>query len=147
MFRYDAKAQEIALEAIQQGFDLAIAPAERLFFYFALEHAEDIERVRQAVALKARLIEDSPLPQRQRFERMHQSALQHLEILAAFGRYPHRNALLGRQHNGRISYEKMPALACHAEIRYKDPSFRHKQRAFDGPWLRWLVSIKRLEAP
>lgn len=97
MFRYDAKAQEIALYAIQQGFDLAVAPAERLFFYFALEHAEDIERVRQAVALKARLIDDSPLPQRQRFERMHQSALQHLEILTTFGRYPHRNALLGRQ--------------------------------------------------
>ncbi|MCB9640782.1 MAG: DUF924 family protein [Myxococcales bacterium] len=96
MFQYDDIAQEIALYAIHHEMDQHVAPAERVFFYFALEHAEDIEMVRQAVAYKTRLVEDSPPAQRKRFKRMLRAGQQHVEILEAFGRYPYRNALLGR---------------------------------------------------
>lgn len=89
-FATDGLALAAAALAIGDGFDLA-APAElQMFFYLAYEHAEDGAAQARSVALfeahAARTGEADYL----RYARLH------AEIIARFGRFPHRNAVLGR---------------------------------------------------
>ena len=81
----DPLARRFALEAIDAGLDQQIEPSLRPFCYMALMHAEDVELQRRCVELFEVLGGDS-LP----------FAREHLEIIERFGRFPHRNAALGR---------------------------------------------------
>jgi uncharacterized protein (DUF924 family) len=85
MYESDAKARAVARAAIEAGFDKDFEPDLRNFFYLPLMHSEDLADQDRAVAL-ARGIGGEPL----RF------ALMHRGIIEKFGRFPHRNAMLGR---------------------------------------------------
>lgn len=92
----DAKARELALAGIGRGQDERLTSLQRVFAYLPLEHAEDPELQRQSVALFRRLLEQAVPDMRERFESYLDYAQRHREIIARFGRFPHRNAVLGR---------------------------------------------------
>jgi uncharacterized protein (DUF924 family) len=89
-FATDALALEAAREAIARGFDRALLPVERQFVYLPFEHCESIEEQQRCCALMASLIgypETADLLE---------WAQKHRQVIERFGRFPHRNALLGR---------------------------------------------------
>ncbi|MCC6647315.1 MAG: DUF924 family protein [Polyangiaceae bacterium] len=86
MFATDGLALAVAHAAIDAGHD-ARGPAElRVFFYLPLEHAESLEEQRRCVALH----EAMGVPELTRYAALHH------DIIVKFGRFPHRNAVLGR---------------------------------------------------
>ena len=85
MFAPDGKALAIARAAIEAGHDQRVDPALRRFFYLPFMHSESLADQERSVSLKAALDADT-----QRF------AVLHRDIVARFGRFPHRNAALGR---------------------------------------------------
>ena len=96
-FATDPLALGLALEAMREGTDALVQPAERLFFYLPLEHAEDIEAQERGVAACTALALDAPAPIRSYLEECAHYAEQHRDIIRRFGRFPHRNAILGRE--------------------------------------------------
>jgi uncharacterized protein (DUF924 family) len=89
----DAAARAIADRALARGFDAAFPPVWRKFFYMPLHHSEDLADQRRATSLAASLPEDRPLEERganRRYGRPYP------EVIERFGRFPHRNAILGR---------------------------------------------------
>ena len=95
-FAGDARALALALQGIEQGHDRAVPPVARLFCYLPLEHAEDATLQAQGVALFARLLEEAAPAQRDFFAGTLDFARKHQDVIARFGRFPHRNAILGR---------------------------------------------------
>jgi uncharacterized protein (DUF924 family) len=90
-FATDARALAVAAHAIARGYDRAVPPTHRMFFYLPFEHSEDIADQERSV----RLFESvEPYPGRDEAIRY---ALRHREIIQRFGRFPHRNAILGRR--------------------------------------------------
>jgi uncharacterized protein (DUF924 family) len=86
MFATDPLAQYFADRAIAAGHDLGVDPQLRQFFYLPFEHAENLAAQNRAVALMEPLDADSL-----------RWAVLHRDIIKRFGRFPHRNAALGRQ--------------------------------------------------
>jgi uncharacterized protein (DUF924 family) len=82
----DAKAREIAYRAVASGFDRQVDPAVRKFFYMPLMHSESILDQERCVALSHALGDPDTF----------KYARHHAGIVRRFGRFPHRNALLGR---------------------------------------------------
>lgn len=89
-FATDALARNIADRAIARSFDMAFAPDMRQFFYLPFQHHEDPDSQARAVALTQTMVEDGGDRDGLRYARLHQ------ELIARFGRFPHRNAVLGR---------------------------------------------------
>lgn len=85
-FGSDALARRIAGDAVAAGLDQSLDKDGRLFLYLPFEHAEDLDLQDRSVALIAAL-GDAELD---RF------AIAHRDIIRRFGRFPHRNAALGR---------------------------------------------------
>jgi uncharacterized protein (DUF924 family) len=85
-FATDARAREVADRAIAKGFDQNFEPGLRCFFYLPFEHAENAKDQARAVALYEQLGDAEFL----------KYAILHRDIIARFGRFPHRNAVLGR---------------------------------------------------
>jgi uncharacterized protein (DUF924 family) len=93
MFRGDARtyaadplARAVASRAVACGFDQKFAPAEQTFFYLPFEHSEDIADQERGLAL-FKATGDAELIK---------YAQEHVDIIRRFGRFPHRNAILGR---------------------------------------------------
>ena len=97
MFANDGLALEASLEAIDRGFDEELAPIERQFLYMPLMHSEDPEIHERSLELFDRLREEAPAEQREGFDNAYEFAVKHAEIIDEFGRYPHRNEVLGRE--------------------------------------------------
>lgn len=95
-FEFDALAQEWCLSGIKQGMDMKLRPVERIFFYLPLEHAESMEHQEHSVRLYTKLFQEVPANQVDQFRGYLTFALRHRNIVARFGRFPHRNAILGR---------------------------------------------------
>ena len=89
-FATDALALETARLAMQRGDDGTALPVERLFLYLPFEHSEALEDQERACALT------EPLPAFPETEDAHRYALAHRDVIRRFGRFPHRNAVLGR---------------------------------------------------
>jgi uncharacterized protein (DUF924 family) len=85
-FSCDAMARDVARAAIGAGFDRSLLPEQRPFLYLPLEHSEDITDQDLCVALMRQLDDPEMLDYAQR----------HRDIVARFGRFPHRNVILGR---------------------------------------------------
>ena len=85
-FATDPKARAIARAAVEQGFDREVDPIFRNFFYLPFEHSEDIADQDYGLALVAEAGVEDDL----------KWASIHRDIIARFGRFPHRNAALGR---------------------------------------------------
>ncbi len=92
----DAKAQAIALAGIERGDDLRLSPLQRLFAYLPLEHAEDRFLQRRSVDQFEQLLAQSPESEQARYQDYLDYARRHRDVIERFGRFPHRNALLGR---------------------------------------------------
>lgn len=95
-FAQDAKAQRLVLEGIDARFDEALPPLERVFAYLPLEHAEDLALQGRSVTLFRALALQSTATSRGQYALFLDYALRHCEVVTRYGRFPHRNAALGR---------------------------------------------------
>ena len=96
-FAQDAKARDLSLRGLSLGADKALSPLARVFFYLPLEHAESREQQARSVALfEALAAEQADGPARETFEGFADFARRHQVIIQRFGRFPHRNSILGR---------------------------------------------------
>jgi uncharacterized protein (DUF924 family) len=96
-FEGDAKAQALIVEGRGNGMDKELSIVQRLFFYMPLEHAEDRNLQAQSIEAFEQLVREAPPEQRNWAADLLPYARQHRDIIARFGRFPHRNALLGRE--------------------------------------------------
>jgi uncharacterized protein (DUF924 family) len=111
-FAQDPVAQRLATEGIERGHDRELIPAARSFFYLPLEHAEDIALQRLSVEQFERLCDEVAPAWRKDYEGFLDYARRHHDIIARFGRFPHRNAALGRQSTvEEIDFLKQPGSA------------------------------------
>lgn len=95
-FAQDTKAQALALEGLERRDDEALTPLERLFAYLPLEHAEDLALQWRSVTLfRALALQASPQARGQ-YDNFLDYARRHCAVIARYGRFPHRNAALGR---------------------------------------------------
>jgi uncharacterized protein (DUF924 family) len=90
-FATDPQAREAARDALGRGFDRSLPASWRQFIYLPFEHSEDLADQELSVKLAAGLARDPA------FARTLDYAQRHQVIIARFGRFPHRNAALGRQ--------------------------------------------------
>jgi uncharacterized protein (DUF924 family) len=88
-FAADAKARATARAMIAHGFDQALTPVERIFVYLPFEHSEDLADQDMSVRLFASLESAEGSNTLDYAER-------HRDVIRRFGRFPHRNAALGR---------------------------------------------------
>ncbi|MEP3277916.1 MAG: DUF924 family protein [Stappiaceae bacterium] len=86
-FQSDQKALSVANRAVDRNFHLAFPAPARDFFFMPFEHAEDMEAQEKAVDLFRAYCD----------EQGHLYALIHMDVIRRFGRFPHRNDVLGRQ--------------------------------------------------
>jgi uncharacterized protein (DUF924 family) len=86
-FASDPQARAVTRHALAQGFDRDLPQAQRLFLYLPLEHSEDLADQELSVQLIGAL-DEAPV--------WLDYAIRHRDIVARFGRFPHRNAALGR---------------------------------------------------
>ena len=96
-FASDPLALQLSLDGIEKEHDLALEPIERVFMYMPLEHAEDLEmqdlceaKFREALSP---FLDDADSPAHNYLK----ASADHRAIIAQFGRFPHRNAVLGRE--------------------------------------------------
>ena len=102
-FAQDAHARECAREALARGDDLGLLPVERQFLYMPFEHSEAIEDQDLAVE-KMRSLE--AFEQTRGLTRW---AERHRDVIRRFGRFPHRNAIVGRASTpAEIEFLKQP---------------------------------------
>ena len=90
-FAGDAQALHIARALVASGRDRDLSGVQRQFVYLPFEHAEDVSHQRTSVQLFQQLARDEPA-----LTGLVDWAQRHADIVARFGRFPHRNALLGR---------------------------------------------------
>ena len=96
-FTYDARALEVALEGIDLGEDQKLARDERSFLYMPLMHSENLNAQERCVVLFGALRDELPVERRTDAENAVLYAERHRDIIRTFGRFPHRNAVLGRK--------------------------------------------------
>ena len=87
----DAAARVVAERALAKGFDAALPSAWRKFLYMPLHHSENLADQERSLALF------EALPDRTGREGMRRYSMRYVDVIARFGRFPHRNAILGRQ--------------------------------------------------
>ena len=95
-FAFDREALALAAEGVQLAADAALDPWERLFFYLPFEHAESMEAQDQALAAFTRLAEEATPEYREFCTGLIGYANKHRDLIKLFGRFPHRNKVLGR---------------------------------------------------
>lgn len=93
-FAGDPQALPAALAMVEARHDLALTPLQRGFVYLPFEHAEDLAMQERAVALFERMHDAAPAAQG--IAGMLDYARRHREVIQRFGRFPHRNVILGR---------------------------------------------------
>lgn len=96
-FAQDPLARDLCLKGLSIGADKSLSPLERVFFYLPLEHAESREQQARSVALfEALAAEQAGTPAQATFAGYADFARRHQVIIERFGRFPHRNDILGR---------------------------------------------------
>jgi uncharacterized protein (DUF924 family) len=96
-FASDVHARRIARNALAHSFDRGLPPVQRTFVYLPFEHSENIADQRQSLKLFEQLGANQDYAQR------------HHDIIARFGRFPHRNVILGRESTPEeIEFLKQP---------------------------------------
>lgn len=99
-FAGDERALALALKAIDLGWDTdeSIPTVARIFMYLPLEHSEDLLMQEHSVVAFEQLHQEAATPElREFFATTLDYAIRHREVIAQFGRFPHRNAMLGRE--------------------------------------------------
>ncbi|HHQ4709363.1 TPA: DUF924 family protein [Aeromonas veronii] len=96
-FAQDPLARNLCLKGLSIGADKSLSPLERVFFYLPLEHAESREQQVRSVSLfEALAAEQAGTPAQATFAGFADFARRHQVIIERFGRFPHRNDILGR---------------------------------------------------
>lgn len=95
-FAGDARALQLAREGVEQALDRHLEFDERAFFYMPFEHSESLVDQHTSVGLYTRLRDETPPGSRHRSGSYLQFAQQHRDLIERFGRFPHRNSVLGR---------------------------------------------------
>ena len=95
-FSGDARAQALATDALARGWDKKLPLAGRVFLYMPLTHAENMVHQDECVRHMQALVAEAESRLTQNLQDFLRSAQQHRGIIARFGRFPHRNAVLGR---------------------------------------------------
>jgi len=95
-FACDAQARAYTEAGLAAQADRHLRPIQRVFFYLPLEHSEALTDQDRAVALYDALRNEVPEAQREIFEGYYRFAIRHREVIQRFGRFPHRNVILGR---------------------------------------------------
>lgn len=93
----DDIARSIVLDSLKSGHDEALEFVERIFFYMPLEHTESLEAQNLCIERLENLLLEVPLKERHRIDSSIDFASQHRDMIARFGRFPHRNHILGRE--------------------------------------------------
>lgn len=88
-FATDAAALAVARHAVDHGLDLKLTQPQRLFLYLPFEHSESLADQDESVRLIGALDENPTWKD---------YAIRHRDVIARFGRFPHRNAALGRRN-------------------------------------------------
>ncbi len=87
-FMTDGKALIASKYALSKGLDQILSPQKRRFVYLPFEHSENMSDQRRSVELFEKMKEDDPLG--------YDYALRHRDVIDKYGRFPHRNKILGR---------------------------------------------------
>lgn len=102
-FATDARACELAGITVPRGFDQLLPPVWRWFVYLPFEHSERMADQERSLALFG------ALPATPEHDRTKDYAKRHYDIIKRFGRFPHRNAILGRESTPEeIEFLKLP---------------------------------------
>ena len=90
-FALDSRARAVARRMVERGDDHALSPVQRWFVYLPFEHAESLADQRESLRLFGQLRDDPQAGQAWDW------AVRHAQVIERFGRFPHRNAALGRE--------------------------------------------------
>ncbi len=90
-FATDTLALAYAQHAVTQGFDQELLPLQRWFVYMPFEHSENIEDQHQSIELFKKLLDQENISEPIDY------ANRHFKVIESFGRFPHRNDILGRE--------------------------------------------------
>ncbi len=98
-FSQDKNTIEICINGIKKGFDEALHPVQRTFYYMPLMHSEDMSMQEKSIECFSNLAKEFATPESiaKMVSGSFEYAMKHYEIVKRFGRYPHRNAILGRE--------------------------------------------------
>jgi uncharacterized protein (DUF924 family) len=108
-FAQDDKARRVAVKGLASGADRLLRPIERVFFYLPFEHSEDSADQQRSVELFKGLADNVPRKWAEIFDLYLDFAVRHKRIIDRFGRFPHRNAILGRASTTEeIEFLKQP---------------------------------------
>ncbi|MCQ4284121.1 DUF924 domain-containing protein [Pseudomonas stutzeri] len=95
-FAGDERALQLVRDGMAHGGDVLLAPIQRVFIYLVLEHAENLSVQDQAVQQFEQLLGIADAGEQKLFADFLDFAERHRQVIARFGRFPHRNAILGR---------------------------------------------------
>ena len=95
-FATDARARWVASKGLASSADRLLRPIERVFFYLPFEHSENRADQQRSIDLFEAMADEVPDKWRALFDGYVEFAVRHREIVDRFGRFPHRNAILGR---------------------------------------------------
>lgn len=108
-FAKDHMALKLAKELIRSNEDVELEPIQRVFVYLALEHAENVEDQSLSVKKYEELLEEVDEGLKSIYESFLEYAIRHKVIIDRFGRFPHRNEILGRESTKEeIEFLKQP---------------------------------------
>jgi uncharacterized protein (DUF924 family) len=96
MYAYDSQALAAAREGIAKSDDKLLAADERIFLYMPFEHSEDLADQEHCITLFERMCEGLSGEALKRVKNNVDYARRHRDIVKRFGRFPHRNRILGR---------------------------------------------------
>jgi uncharacterized protein (DUF924 family) len=117
-YAQDPKAVGLTLEGIEVGHYAALeSPWEKTFFFLPLGHSEELAHLERAVVLAEELADHAPPAFRRMLEHSASQARGHRDVIARFGRHPHRNAVLGR----RSTPEELDYLATGELVHRRPP--------------------------
>ena len=103
-FAGDKRALAAAMAMVGSRQDETLLPVQRVFVYLPFEHAEGIGMQEEALRLFTRVVTEAP-----ELQSMLDYAQRHHDVVQRFGRFPHRNAILGRQSTAEeVEFLKQP---------------------------------------
>ena len=97
-FSKDKVALKLCIEGAMANLDSGLAPIYRVFFYMPLQHAESRKVQEKSVDLFSKIAKAVSPTYKETFETIAQFAELHADIVMQFGRFPHRNKMLGREN-------------------------------------------------
>lgn len=96
MYAADGQCVRVVQSGLERGFDQMLRTDERIFFYMPLMHAEDLAHQERCIELFRALHDQCPAAAKDGLAKNVDYAIKHRDIVRDWGRFPHRNGILGR---------------------------------------------------